>query len=99
MNRAEYDTMVATGRMQPTVKGLDMKHVTIPPDSNAYRATVTGSVFVEFDIIDAQTMPGGNPAGLIVYGPRSVHGRLAINRGLSVAELSRVENIVIMEIK
>ena len=97
MSRAEYDAMVATGRMPPTVKGLDMKHVTAPPNSNAFRAAVTGSLFVEFDMVDAQLSPGGNSAWLIVYGPNSVQGRLAINRGLAVSELPRVENVIIAE--
>ena len=60
MSRAEYDAMAATGRMLPTVKGMEMKHVTAPPDPNAFRAAVPGSVFAEFDMIDAQVSRGGN---------------------------------------
>ena len=36
MGRAEYEAMVTTGRVQPTVTGLDMKHVTAPPDPEAF---------------------------------------------------------------
>ena len=97
MNRAEYDAMAAAGRMQPTVKGMEMKHVTVPPDPDAYRAAVAGSVFAEFDMIDAQVSRGGNAAWLIVYGPNSVLGRLAKQRGQSVAELPRIENLTITE--
>ncbi len=85
------------GRMQPTLKGMDMKHVTAPPDSDAFRAAAVGSVFVEFDMVDAQVSPGGNAAWLIVYGPNSVQGRLAAKRGIAVAELPRVENMTITE--
>lgn len=97
MSRAEHDVMAAAGRVQPTVAGLDMKHVTAPPDSNAFRAAVRGSVFVEFDVIDAETSPGGRAGWLIIYGPKSAPGRLAAGRGLTVAELPRVQNVMITE--
>lgn len=99
MSRTEYDAMAATGRLQPTLKGTDMKHVTLPSDRNAFRSTVSGSLFAEFDMVDAQTMPGGNSAWLIVYGPRSIHGKLALKKGLSVAELPYVKNLRIIEVK
>jgi len=97
MSRTEHDAMAAAGRMLPTVGGLDMKHVTAPPDPDAFRAATRGSVFVEFDMIDAETSPGGRIDWLIIYGPKSALGRLAAMRGLTVADLPRVQNVVIME--
>jgi hypothetical protein len=97
MSQTEHELMVTTGQIQPTVTGLEMKHVTAPPDSSAFSSAPAGSVFVEFDIVDAQVSPGGNAAWLIVYGPNSIQGRLVARRGLAVAGLPRVENVMITE--
>ncbi len=97
MSREEHDAMAAAGRVLPTVEGMDMKPVTAPPAPNAFRAAVRGSGFVEFDVIDAQTSPGGRANWLIIYGPKSALGRLAAGRGLTVEELPRVQNVVITE--
>ena len=70
-----------------------MKHVTAPPDPDAFRAAAAGSIFVEFDMVDAQVSPSGTAAWLIVYGPRSVQDRLAARRGQTVSEPPRVENM------
>lgn len=63
--------MAATGRVQPAIAGTDMKHVTAPPDPNAYSAAQKGSLLVEFGIIEAQTTPGGKTGWLIVFGSNS----------------------------
>lgn len=97
MSRAEYEAMTRTERVQPTLKGLDMKHVTVPPDPKAFRAAGAGSLFVEFDVVDAHVSPGGSPGWLVIYGPNSTLGRLDTRKGLTVAALPRVENIAIME--
>jgi hypothetical protein len=97
MSRAEYDAMVAAGRVQPTAAGLDMKHVTAPPDPDAFRAAPSGSVFAEFDVVDAQVAPGGHPSWLILYGANSTLGRLAARRGLPAAALPRAANVVVTE--
>ena len=97
MSREEHDAMAAAGRVLPTTAGQDMKHVTAPPDPDAFRAAVRGSVFVEFDVIEAQTSPGWRAEWLILYGPKSAFGRLAAARGLTVVELPRVQNVTITE--
>ncbi len=97
MKMAEYEAMTASSRVPPTVVGLDMKHVTCPPDPDAFRAASRNSLFVEFDVLDAQTAPGGRTDWLIIYGPKSTLGRLASSRGETVQELPRVDNIEIME--
>ena len=99
MSRAEYDAMVKAGRMQPTLDGRETKHVTVPPDRSSFRAAEAGSVFVEFDTVDAQTAPGGKQGWYIIYGPSSFHGRNAIRKGRTVAALPDVQNVVIMESK
>jgi hypothetical protein len=52
---------------------------------------------VEFDVVDAQVSPGGKLGWLIIYGPNSAIGRLAAKKGMTVASLPRVENVVITE--
>ena len=99
MGEVEYDAMVATGQVQPTLDGRDMKHVTSPPAPDDFRAANPGSMFVEFDVDDAQMLPGGREGWFILYGPNSVHGRNAARKGLTVTELSAAQNIVVMEIK
>ena len=97
MSQAEHEAMARAGCVQPTLKGLDMKHVTAPPDPKAFRAAGAGSLFVEFDVVDAQVSPGGSPGWLIIYGPNSTLGRLDTRKGLAVAALPHVENIAITE--
>jgi len=75
MSRAEHDAMAATGRVQPRLStGQEAAHATLPPDPNAYRAAPAGSVFVEFDVDDAQTTSGGTAGWTIIYGPNSIYG-------------------------
>ena len=59
MDRAEHDAMAAAGRVQPNLDGREMKHITAPPDPDSFRAATPGSVFVEFDVDDAQMTLGG----------------------------------------
>jgi len=99
MDRAEYDAMAASGRVQPNLDGREMKHVTAPPDPDSFRAAAPGSVFVEFDVDDAQMTSGGRQGWYILYGPNSLHGRNALRNGGPLAELPAVQNVVIMEIK
>jgi hypothetical protein len=58
-----------------------------------------GSIFVEFDIDNAQILPGGKQGWCIVYGPNSVHGRSAVRKGKIVMALPAVQNIIVTEIK
>ena len=99
MSRAEYDATVRAGRVQPTLRGEDMKHVTLPPVAQEFLSAPKGSVFVEFDIIDAYTSPGGRVGWLIVYGANSFLGQLALRRGHPFVELPRVANVVVTETK
>ena len=99
MSRAEYDAMVKAGRLQPTLDGREMKHVTVPPNSDGFRAADPGSVFAEFDIDDAQRATGGRQGWLIFYGPNCIHGRQALQRGMRVTEMPTVQNIVITRTK
>lgn len=99
MSRAEHDAVVTTGRMQPTLDGRELKHVTAPPDRSSFRAADAGSIFVEFDMVDAQVAPGGKQGWFIVYGPYSFHGRNALRNGRTVATLPDVQNVVIREAK
>ncbi|MGI4787257.1 MAG: hypothetical protein ACRYFS_00255 [Janthinobacterium lividum] len=98
MSRAEYDATVKAGRMQPTLDGRDMKHVTLPPDPYGFRAANPGSVFAEFDVNDAQMVSGGRRGWYIIYGPNSIHGRKAFQNGLIVTEMPAVQSIVITKI-
>lgn len=77
MKRAEYQAMAAEGRVQPDLYGKDLKHATMLPDSGAYRAAEAGSVFVEFDVSDAQIAPSGRAGWVIIFGPNSPRGMLA----------------------
>ncbi len=99
MSRAEYDAMVQAGRLLPTLRGEDMKHVTLPPSSQEFRSAPKGRVFAEFDIIDAYTSPGGKAGWLIVYGANSFLGQIALRGGLPHVELPRVLNVVITKTK
>lgn len=91
--------MTAMGRVQPMLDGRDMKHVTSPPDADAFRAAGVGSLFVEFDVDNTQMFPGGREGWFILYGPNSIHGRNAVRMGMLVAELSVARNVVIKEAK
>ena len=91
--------MVASSRVQPNLDGREMKHVTAPPDPDSFRAAAPGSVFVEFDVDDAQMTSGGRQGWYILYGSNSLHGRNALRNGRPLAELPAVQNVVIMEIK
>jgi len=99
MDRAEYDAMVAAGRVQPNLDGREMKHVTAPPDPDGFRAAEPGSIFVEFDVDDAQMTSGRRQGWYILYGPNSLHGRNALRNGRPVAELPTVQNVMITETK
>jgi pretoxin HINT domain-containing protein len=96
MSQAEYEQMVATGRVQPTQAGLEQKSVTVPPDPDSYRAAGPGSVFVEFHVPTSQLAQGGKTAWGTVFGPESIFGRLAAKRGISLpAGMPEARNIVI----
>ncbi len=99
MSRAEYDATVQTGRLQPTLRGEDMKHITSPPLAREFSAALKGSVFAEFDMIDAYTSPGGRVGWLIVYGANSFLGQVALRRGQANVELPHVANISITATK
>jgi hypothetical protein len=95
MSQGEYDAMVAEGRVQPTLEGLEAKSVTVPPDPDAFRAARPGSVFVEFDVPAEQLARGGTSRWGIVFGPNSLYGRLAASRGKPVSALPEVINIIL----
>jgi hypothetical protein len=95
MSQAEYDAMVAEGKVQPTLTGLDAKSVTSPSDPDAYRAAAPGSLFVEFDLSGSQLASGGTAAWFIVFGPNSIFGRLAAKRGVPLDGMPEARNIVI----
>jgi RHS repeat-associated protein len=95
MSRAEYDAMVAKGRVQPTLEGIDMKSVTVPPDPDAFRAAKPGTVFAEFDVPAAQLRQGGTAKWGIIFGPNSILGRLARSKGVPVEDLPEAINIVL----
>ena len=95
MSRAEYDAMVRASRVQPTLDGREMKHVTAPPDPNSFRAADPGSVFAEFDVDDVQVVTGGRTGWYIIHGPNCIHGRKALQKGMIVTEMPAVQNVVI----
>ena len=99
MSRAEYDVMVKARRMQPTLDGREMKHVTAPPDPGGFRAADAGSVFAEFDVDDAQVVAGGKQGWYIIYGPKCIYGRKALQKGIIVTEMPAVQNVVITRTK
>lgn len=90
--------MVATGRVQPNrVTGKDMMHVTLPPDPAAFANPPKDSVFVEFDVEDAQMAPGGRAGWAIVFGPNSIQGILAARHGTPLTAMPTATNIVLRE--
>jgi hypothetical protein len=95
MGQGEYDAMVADGKVQPTLTGLDAKSVTCPPNPDAYRAADPGSLFEEFDVPASQLAAGGTAAWFIVFGQNSIFGRLAAKRGKPLAGMPEARNIVI----
>ena len=100
MSRAEYDAMMATGRVQPRLSmGQDAAHVTLPPDPDAYRAAPIGSVFVEFDVDDAQMTSGGTAGWTIIYGPNSIYGTVAARRGNPLTGMPPATNLIIVAVK
>ena len=99
MSRLEYDAMVAAGRVQPTLDGREMKHVTAPPDPGSFWAADAGSVFAEFDVDDAQMTKGGTAEWKIFYGPNSPLGSLAARRGNPLAGMPAVLNLVLVAVK
>lgn len=99
MSRAEYDAMVATGRVQPNLDGREMKHVTLPPNPNGFLSADAGSVFAEFNVDDQQVAPGGREDWFIIYGPNSPRGRNALNKGILVTELPTVDSLMITKVK
>ncbi len=100
MSRAEYDTMVVTGQLQPRLStGQDMVHVSLPPDRNSYRATTAGSVYTEFDVDDAQMTKGGTEGWKIFYGPNSPLGVLAARKGNPLAGMPFISNLVLLAVK
>lgn len=100
MSRAEYDTMIATGRLQPRLStGQDLVHVTLPADPASYRAAPAGSVFAKFDVDDAQMAKGGTAKWKIFYGPNSPPGILSARRGNPLAGMPSVTNLVLVAVK
>lgn len=79
--------------------------MTLPPDPDAYRAAPTGSVFVEFDVDDAQMTSGGTAgwaitAGwTIIYGPNSIYGTIAARRGNPLTGMPPATNLIIVAVK
>jgi hypothetical protein len=72
------------------------KSVSVPPDPGSYQAAAPGSVFVEFDVPTDQLTQGGKSGWGIVYGPESIHGRLAARRGLALPPgMPEARNIII----
>lgn len=96
MSRVEYKAMAAEGRVQPDLYGKDLKHATLPPDAGAYRAAETGSVFVEFDVSDAQIAPGGRDGWAIIFGPNSPRGILEARRGRPLGGMPAAGNITVI---
>lgn len=93
MSRAEYDTMVATGQVQPDLYGKDLKHATSPPNPDGYRASDAGSIFVEFDVSDTQIANGGRNDWIIIYGPNNPRGILAARHDHALDSMPAAENI------
>jgi RHS repeat-associated protein len=96
MSQAEYDAMVTSGRVQPTLTGLELKSVSQPPNPASYSAANPGSIFVEFDVPTAQLTQGGTSLWQTIFGPNSIHGRLATKRGSNLPPgMPEVKNISI----
>jgi hypothetical protein len=91
--------MIAEGRVQGTLSGIDLKSVTVPPDPEAFLAAEAGSLFVEFDVPTNQIAQGGRSSWGIIFGPNSIHGRLSAIRGTPVSALPRVQNVVVRTVK
>jgi hypothetical protein len=87
MSRAEYDKMVATGRLQESRNLNGVTNVTYPANRSTYRAGPRDDIYVEFDIPkSAINAHDGSVAK--IYGPNSIFGRR-----LGVKEMPAATNI------
>ena len=76
MSRVELEKMLETGRVQSSGGGIT--HVTNPANPEAFKASKTGSIFVEFDIDKSIVKPGDKENRGIIHGPGSPIDRLNI---------------------
>ena len=94
MSRVELEKMLETGRVQSSGGGIT--HVTNPANPEAFKASKTGSIFVEFDIDKSIVKPGDKENRGIIHGPGSPIDRLNIKKGLEgIKEMPKVYNIEI----
>lgn len=83
--------MLATGRVQES--GSGQTSVTRPADPRAWSAAALDSVYVEFDVAREALAAGGREDWAVFVGPRSIHARHAIRRGLARPEMPVARNI------
>jgi hypothetical protein len=92
MSRDEYDSMVASGKVQEGAGGTS--YVASPADPAAYgRQAAQGTGYAEFDVPASSLRPAGEPGWAQIPGPGSLFSRLAVRRGMPPLEFPDALNI------
>jgi RHS repeat-associated protein len=70
MRRVEYDRMVDTGKVQPSVGagGREITHAVSPPDPGGFTNPKPGSEFIIFDVPESNVLPGGRDGWVNIVG-------------------------------
>jgi len=96
MSEAEYNKMLATGKVQMSPDG-NTSYVANPADPSAFRAASSGSVYVEFDVPTSSLYPAGNENWGQIPGSGSLIDRFNQSKGLpAINEMPAATNIVIV---
>jgi RHS repeat-associated protein len=94
MSKAEYDTMVKTGKVSESYTGTT--HVANPADANAFgKQAKPGSMYVEFDV-PTSSLKQTNDGWASIVGPNSLQGRYAAKKGEPIPEMPSATNIKIV---
>jgi len=97
MSPAEYEAMVATGKVQ--VGGGGVTRVALPADATAYKNAPIGDMYVEFWVPEGSLVPQSQGWSLIP-GPNSVYDRLLQKKGLpAITEMPNATNIQVIQVK
>lgn len=100
MSEAEYEAMVATGKVQAGSGGTST-YVAYPADSDAYRREAApGSLYVEFDVPESSLKPAGKPGWKQIPGPNHpIYGRLNKKKGLPPPQMPKFKNLEVVDRK
>ncbi|MGW4776941.1 TreTu family toxin [Streptomyces filamentosus] len=79
MSPVEYQKMVSTGMVQEGKGGYT--YVVSPGDPEAYKPTIKGSIYVEFDVPESSLISGGRPGDYKMANPDTLFGRILAKKG------------------